>query len=138
MPNMGVHVCVHECVCFPHLFFGGGSHYQFCKFFKALLMFFYFNIHLADFISCPPPPIIWAICSSFTKFLQLTLCSLKFQPSFLSKINVISSLQLLSAEVKFISYISSFSRRHSLCFPGIDNICFLDDLIVLFTVVKHF
>ena len=30
-------MCASVCVCFPHIFFGGGNCYQFCKFFKALL-----------------------------------------------------------------------------------------------------
>lgn len=40
--------------------------------------------------------------------MWLTVCLLKFQPSFFSKINVISSLQLLLAEVNFISLFFYF------------------------------
>lgn len=132
-------VCVCVTVCaFLIYFFGEAATISFASFSRlcwcSFILIFILLISFLFFF-----PIIWAICSSFTKFLRLTLCSLKFQPSFISKLNVISGLQLLSAEVKFNSYISSFSWRHSLCFPGIDNICFLDDLIVfLFTVVRHF
>lgn len=122
-------MCASVCVLSSYIFWGRQllSVLQVFQGFVDLILIFIFPISFLFFLL-----IIWAICSSFTKFLWLTLCSIKFQPSFFSKINVISSLQLLLAEVNFIPYISTFSWRHSLCFPGTDHICFLDDLIIIY------